>query len=346
MHLSSFVYDLPEDLIAHAPAKERGDSRLMVLARGQDTPVSHHLFHELPSFLREGDLLVMNDTKVFPARLFVKKPSGGRVELLFLQREEGGGGQVWRAMARSSRPIRMGMPLVLPEEHGADVIGRTEDGAILLRVPESLDLFGLLERHGEMPLPPYIDPLRGAIDHSSRYQTVYARDAGAVAAPTAGLHFSEALLDALSQKGVGLSWVTLHVGAGTFLPVRVEDIRDHRMHAERYQISEGVAEAWAETKAKGGRVIAVGTTSLRALEASARSQGRVVAGSAETDIFIYPGFSFGAVDGLITNFHLPASTLLMLVSAFHGQERTLRAYEEAVRSRYRFYSYGDAMLIL
>lgn len=346
MHLSSFLYDLPDELIAHSPARERGESRLMALSRERDTPASHHFFCDLPSFLRAGDLLVMNDTKVFPARLFVKKPSGGRVELLFLRREKGEGGQVWRAMARSSRSIRVGMALVFPEEHGADVIARTEDGAVLLRIPEALDLFGLLERHGEIPLPPYINPHQGMVDHATRYQTVYAKEQGAVAAPTAGLHLSEALLESLLGMGIGLSWVTLHVGAGTFLPVRVEDIREHRMHAERYQISDEAAQAWQETKAKGGRVIAVGTTSLRALEASALEHGHVVAGAKETDIFIYPGFSFRAVDGLITNFHLPASTLLMLVSAFHGRERTLRAYEEAVRLGYRFYSYGDAMLIL
>ncbi|MCB9638326.1 MAG: tRNA preQ1(34) S-adenosylmethionine ribosyltransferase-isomerase QueA [Myxococcales bacterium] len=345
MRLSDFSYELPDELIAHEPAVERGASRLMVLERGQDTPPQHHIFHDLPSFLREGDLLVMNDTRVFRARLFVKKPSGGRVELLFLQPEKDQEGQVWRAMARSSRPIRAGMELVFPEDHGAHVIGRAEDGAILLRVPEQLDLFGLLERHGEVPLPPYIDPQRASVDHTARYQTVYAKEAGAVAAPTAGLHFSQELLDELASKGVGLSWVTLHVGAGTFLPVRVENILEHQMHTERYQISEGTAQAWEATKAAGGRVIAVGTTSLRALEASAQAFGKVCAGSGETDIFIYPGFAFRAVDAMITNFHLPESTLLMLVSAFHGRDRTLQAYEEAVKQGYHFYSYGDAMLI-
>ena len=347
MLLSAFDYHLPPELIAHEPTSERPASRLMHLVREQDHPPTHLHFWQLPSLLAPGDLLVMNDTRVFRARLFVNKPTGGRIELLFLQREPTEeGAQIWRALARSNKSLRVGANLIFPEGHGADVIGRREDGAILLRFDPALDLMALLERHGEIPLPPYIDPARAQGEHAERYQTVYARQAGAIAAPTAGLHFTQELLGELEAMGVRLAWVTLHVGAGTFLPVRTENILEHAMHEEIYQISEGAAKAWQETREAGGRVIAVGTTSLRTLEGSAALHERPIPEQRSTNLFIYPGYRFLAVDGLITNFHLPKSTLLMLVAAFHGHTRILDAYRQAVEQQYRFFSYGDAMAIL
>lgn len=387
MRLDDFDFALPDELIAQEPAARRDGSRLMRLHRGRDLPPTHHHFNEIVTFLEAGDLLVLNDTRVIPARLFASKPTGGKVELLFLnqlsspgervisqsgvstlhvrgtllQSSEDGSSQSddgsslaqvsererWLVLARASRPLREGSCLRLPEGQEALVEVALGGGQYELSFSLRGGLLSFLERHGEMPLPPYIDPKHGSVDHRNRYQTVYAARPGAVAAPTAGLHFTQELLDALQRKGVKLATLTLHVGLGTFAPVRVEDIREHQMHEERYEISVETAAAWHETRTCGGRVIAVGTTALRALESAIHpTEERLRTGPNSTSIFLYPGHQIRSIDGLLTNFHLPRSTLMMLVSAFHGRERILRAYAEAVKARYRFFSYGDAMLIL
>lgn len=365
MRLSDFDYNLPQERIAHEPASDRSSSRLMILARQQDLPPHHTSFSHLGDFLHPGDLLVMNDTKVFPARLPALRESGGKVRLLLLRdqseeskepqakegrepqaKESKEQGEVWWSLAQSSRPLRAGERLRLPDERWAQILQRSPGGEYRLAFEPGLEVLTFLEEQGEVPLPPYIDPERASVDHRERYQTVYARTPGAVAAPTAGLHLTPHLLQQLQQQEIGLTWLTLHVGPGTFLPVRSPTIEKHQMHFEFFTIPNATVEAWHKTRQQGGRVIAVGTTSLRALEASCQQDGIPLPGAGRTDLFIYPGFSFSATDGLLTNFHLPRSTLLMLVAAFHGRERILAAYREAVAQHYRFYSYGDAMLIL
>lgn len=345
MLLSDFDYELPPELIAHAPSAQRDQSRLMVLRREQDVAPKDLLFQQLGDVLRPGDLLVMNDTRVLPSRLDATKSTGGKVELLLVA-EEDAQNKVWEAMARASRPLRVGMRLQLPEGWQAEVREVRGGGIVLLALEGEGEVLPFLEACGRLPLPPYIDASQFSEGHRSRYQTVYAKSPGAVAAPTAGLHFTNALLAQLQSQGITLGTVTLHVGLGTFLPVRVEQIDQHKMHTERYMIPSTLVEQVAETRKQGGRVIAVGTTSLRALEASAQKDGSLHPGPAQTDIFIRPGFLFHVVDGLLTNFHLPRSTLLMLVAAFHGRERILHAYNYAISKEYRFFSYGDAMCIL
>jgi S-adenosylmethionine:tRNA ribosyltransferase-isomerase len=336
VEVSSFDFDLPAQLIAQFPLPERDASRLLLLPRisGQ---VQHRAVRDLPQLLRPGDLLVVNDARVIPARLLGHKAgTGGKVELLLV---EPLGGTEWLALGQSSKALREGAEVDVPG--GRIQIAQVRgSGELVVRLPMMGDaLWDFLDQAGELPLPPYIEHTPGALDRE-RYQTIFARERGAVAAPTAGLHFTQALIDQLKRAEIGMARITLHVGPGTFLPVRASRTEDHRMHRERYVVPAETAEAYARTRASGGRVVAVGTTALRTLEASL---GRPGPGS--TDLFITPGYQFRAVDALFTNFHLPRSTLLMLVSAFAGMERILVAYREAVARGYRFFSYGDAMLI-
>jgi S-adenosylmethionine:tRNA ribosyltransferase-isomerase len=342
MRLEDFDYPLPETQIARYPKGERDASRLLVLDRNAGR--SHHEFRELPRLLDPGDLLVLNDTRVFPARLRGRKPSGGRVELLLTEPEDPDGtAQRWQALYTASKAIRPGMRLDLGGGLAAELIEPLGEGLgrFWLRAPQGVR--PAIDEAGEVPLPPYLHRAPEPSDRE-RYQTIYARAEGAVAAPTAGLHFTPSLLSALEARGVRMASLTLHVGPGTFLPVRDEDLGRHRMHEERYLVPEATAREVAETRARGRRVVAVGTTSARALE-SAWEGGALRAGPGRTDLFILPGYRFRAVDALLTNFHLPRSTLLMLVSGFAGREVILDAYAEAVREGYRFYSYGDAMLL-
>ncbi|MBO9688033.1 MAG: tRNA preQ1(34) S-adenosylmethionine ribosyltransferase-isomerase QueA [Mitsuaria chitosanitabida] len=336
--VSDFDFALPDDLIAQHPAAERSASRLL---DGRVDPPVDRVFRELPNLLNPGDLLVFNDTKVIKARLYGQKSSGGAVEAL-VERVLPGTREVWAHM-RASKSPKAGAVVRFAEAFDAEVLGRCgpDDGLFHLRL--SGDPFELLERHGHVPLPPYIAHDDSA-DDVRRYQTVFAREPGAVAAPTAALHFDEALLARLAERGVGTAHVTLHVGAGTFQPVRVESLAEHKMHSEWFQVTPETVAAIERCRAAGGRVTAVGTTTLRALESAARG-GALTAGARETDIFITPGFEFQVVDRLVTNFHLPKSTLMMLVSAFAGYEPIMALYRHAIAQRYRFFSYGDAMLL-
>jgi len=335
MRVADFDFELPPELIAQFPPAVRGGSRLLhVEATGT---LHDRWFSDLPTLLRPDDLLVMNDTRVIKARLFGSKDSGGKVELL-VERVTG----EFEALAfiRASHAPKPGSRIHLSDDVTVDVLARQDD-LTQLRFPHPV--LDVLDRLGQLPLPPYISHAPTA-DDEARYQTVYANEPGAVAAPTAGLHFDDAMLGALRAQGTRTAQVTLHVGAGTFQPVRAETIAEHRMHSERYTIPQATVDAIRETRARGGRVVAVGTTSLRALEASAQP-GKLHPGSGETDIFITPGYRFRVVDALITNFHLPRSTLLMLVSAFAGADTIRAAYAHAIAERYRFFSYGDAMLL-
>lgn len=340
MQLSDFDFSLPERLIAHYPAEERRQSRLLCLNTAS-SEITHRGFADLLSLLSPKDLLVFNDTRVIPARLYARKESGGRVELMVERLMEGN-----RVLAqlRASKPSKPGTRLIVEgaEAEPIEVVGRQGDFYVLQfhgdAAPEAL-----FAEHGHMPLPPYIKRDDEAFDEE-RYQTVYARENGAVAAPTAGLHFDELMLSELADMGVDTAYLTLHVGAGTFQPVRVDNIEEHRMHTELIDVPQEVCDKVRACRERGGRVIAVGTTTVRSLETAAAS-GELRPTKGETDIFIYPGYEFKAVDALITNFHLPQSTLLMLVSAFCSREVLLDAYEEAIANDYRFYSYGDAMLL-
>ena len=339
MKKSDFDFHLPPELIAQAPLPERSASRLLLLDVERQT-LQDRLFRDLPGLLRAGDLLIFNDTRVLPARLYGRKESGGAVEIL-LERVTGAHEAI--AQLGVSKKPKEGGRIELADGSHAVVLGR--DGPFFrLRFESTEPLERLLRRLGEMPLPPYIERHADAAD-MERYQTVYAREPGAVAAPTAGLHFDEATLATLRAQGVEFGYVTLHVGAGTFQPVRSEDIKDHQMHREWLNVGAGLVEQVRKTRARGGRVIAVGTTVVRALESASRD-GQLMPFAGETQIFIFPGYRFSSIDGLITNFHLPQSTLLMLVSALAGREFVLQAYRHAVEQRYRFFSYGDAMMIL
>lgn len=338
MKRQDFYYDLPRELIANQPASERRGSRLLCLDGGTGR-ISHAEFPKLLDLVEAGDLMVFNDTRVIPARLFAQKTSGGKVEILVERLLDES-----RVLAhcRASKAPKPGSELVLEDGSQVLVTGR-RDALFELLFPSPHTAIDVLDRLGHMPLPPYIERAASETD-DERYQTVYGRNKGAVAAPTAGLHFDEALLVQLAEKGVQTAFVTLHVGAGTFQPVRVDDIREHVMHSEIMDVSAEVCAKVRATKAAGKRVIAVGTTSVRCLESAARS-GEIQPYQGETDIFIYPSYEFQVVDALLTNFHLPESTLLMLVSAFAGYAEIMAAYEEAVAQRYRFFSYGDAMFI-
>lgn len=336
MRTDEFDFVLPERLIAQHPPQLRGASRLLHV---HDGVLEDRLFADLLQLVRPDDVLVLNDTRVIKARLFGSKESGGKIEVLV---ERVLNAHEVLAQVRASHASRAGSRLLLAGTLTVEVLGR-EGEFFHLRFVGKEDVLDLLERYGQLPLPPYISHAADGEDEQ-RYQTVFAKVAGAVAAPTAGLHFDEAMLQALRDQGVRIAYVTLHVGAGTFQPVRAENIHEHAMHSERYEIPQATVDAIAGARAKQGRVIAVGTTSLRALESSAAS-GVLRAGSAETDIFITPGYRFRTVDVLLTNFHLPRSTLLMLVCAFGGMDEMLAAYRHAVEKEYRFFSYGDAMLI-
>ncbi len=340
MLLAEFDYDLPPELVAKEPLAERDASRLMRVPLGGD-PFDHRAFRELPALLSPGDLLVVNDAKVLHARLRGEKvETGGKVELVV---DRPLGGARWLCLGQASKGFRPGQRLLLAGELAATVAALRGEGFFEIDVEAGADLWAFAERRGELPLPPYLDRAATPED-DRRYQTLFARAPGAVAAPTAGLHFTERVLGALSARGVTVERLTLYVGAGTFLPVRAERIEDHRMQPERFEIPVGLAAAVAAARARGGRVVAVGTTALRALEA-AFDGSTLREGPGETDLFVRPGHAFRAVDGLLTNLHLPRSTLLVLVAALAGRERILSAYREAVALRYRFFSYGDCMLI-
>lgn len=346
MRISDFSFDLPENLIAQYPTEQRSGSRLLCL-NSSSGKIQHNKFSDVLSYLNSGDLLIFNDTKVIPARFFGEKETGGKVELL-LERLLSDNRLL--VQVKSSKPLRSEMRLriyrknteVIEDSLEAVVIERS-DQFYILQFDKSLQLKGQLFAHGYIPLPPYIKRVNESQD-LDRYQTIYAQNDGAVAAPTAGLHFDENLFADLNLKGIDTDFLTLHVGAGTFQPIRVDKVEEHAMHTERFVISERVCEKVHKCKKAGGRVVAVGTTSVRALE-SAANKGRLSSADSETDIFIYPGFDFQIVDALITNFHLPESSLLILVSAFCSKNMILDAYSEAVQNEYRFFSYGDAMFI-
>jgi S-adenosylmethionine:tRNA ribosyltransferase-isomerase len=353
MNVSDFHFDLPDELIAQTPAAERGASRLLVLSR--DTgQIEHSHVEQLARFLREGDLLVVNDTKVFPARLLgVRVPSGGAVECLLLANltNDAGVEARWDALVHPGQKLQPGAEVLFRgPKHvlRGEILGRHFHGRRTIRLwtEDGATVDDAIEGIGHVPLPPYIKR-QDTADDRDRYQTVYARARGSIAAPTAGLHFTPAILDTLAKRGVRRTAITLHVGYGTFQPVRVEHVEAHSLDAERFSISEAAAEAINLARREKRRVISVGTTTTRALEAAGRAgRGIITPQSGWTDLFIYPGYTFGIVDALMTNFHLPQSSLLMLVSAFAGREKVLAAYREAVAQRYRFYSYGDAMVIL
>lgn len=349
--LKDYDYHLPEALIAQTPATDRDGSRLLHLNRDNGS-VSHRHFKDIVTLLRPSDILVVNNTRVVPGRLHGRKTTGGKAELLILDYGETDGcgrddcQRVYRCLIKASKQAVAGTRIFFDE----GLVGEVRDFsdgiyAVAFLSPEPFD--GLLHRIGRMPLPPYIRRGETQPDEADRvrYQTVYAREKGAIAAPTAGLHFTDAVLSQIGEKGVTVTAVTLHVGYGTFVPVRVDDIRDHRMHDEWYSIPQETARIISQAKAEGRRVVAVGTTSVRTLEYATGSDGVIQPGSGRCDLFIYPGYTFKSVDGIITNFHLPRSTLLMLVSAFAGRETMLQVYAEAVKEKYRFFSYGDAMLI-
>ena len=341
MKTQDFYYHLPEELIAQDPLEDRSSSRLMVLNK-ETGKIEHHIFKEIIEYLKEGDCLVINDTKVIPARLIGEKEgTGAKIELLLLKRKQD---DVWETLVKPGKKAKPGTRIMFG--NGllvGEIIDIVEEGNRLIKFYYEGIFEEVLDQLGQMPLPPYITH---QLEDKNRYQTVYAKHAGSAAAPTAGLHFTPELLKAIEQKGVKLARVTLHVGLGTFRPVKVEDVTNHHMHSEFYMITEEAARIINETKEKGGRVISVGTTSTRTLESVADERGYVKETSGWTEIFIYPGYQFKCVDALITNFHLPESTLLMLVSALAGKEHIMAAYEEAVKEKYRFFSFGDAMFLM
>ena len=335
-----FYYDLPEELIAQTPLQQRDTSRLMVLDRSTGE-VTHRHFYDIIEYLHPGDCLVMNDSRVLPARLMGHRPTGGAVEVLLLRDS---GDKKWECLCKPGRKMQVGNTVVFGDgELTATVTEVKEDGNRIVEFHYEGIFLEVLERLGKMPLPPYI---KAELADQERYQTVYSREVGSAAAPTAGLHFTNDLLDKIRAKGVKTAFVTLHVGLGTFRPVKAEEITEHHMHSELCMMGEDTAAILNETKANGGRIICVGTTSCRTLESLVNEDGSFEAKSRWTDIFIYPGYTFKAMNGLITNFHLPESTLVMLVSAFAGRDHVLGAYNTAVVERYRFFSFGDAMAIL
>ncbi|MCA1056287.1 tRNA preQ1(34) S-adenosylmethionine ribosyltransferase-isomerase QueA [Rossellomorea aquimaris] len=340
MNVEDFDFHLPEELIAQTPLEHRSESRLMVLDK-EEGSIAHHKFKNIVDFLDEGDCLVLNDTRVLPARLFgQKQDTGANLEVLLLKQEDG---DQWETLVKPAKRVRVGTEIVFGDgKLKATCTGLKEHGGRILEFSYEGIFYEVLDELGEMPLPPYI---RERLDEQDRYQTVFAKERGSAAAPTAGLHFTEELLEELKAKGVHIAFITLHVGLGTFRPVSVDNIEDHDMHAEFYQVSEGTARLLNEVRANGGRIITVGTTSTRTLETIASKHGEFVEENGWTNIFIYPGYEFKGIDGLITNFHLPKSTLIMLVSALAGRENVLHAYNTAVKEQYRFFSFGDAMFI-
>lgn len=344
MQLNDFDFLLPEELIAQRPTARRDASRLMCLDRGLER-IESRRFSEIPDFFRSGDLLILNDTQVIPARLLGRKKTGGKVEVFLVRRDmQVDGAEEWLCLTKSSKSPRPGTEVVFGAGFSAEILGEAEPPYRRVRFYFDGDFMQRVEEIGHLPLPPYIKREDSQEDRS-RYQTVFAREKGAVAAPTAGLHFTEDILAALQSLGVEIHSLTLHVGLGTFLPVRVEDVRRHKMHTELFSVPQATADAVNKARQEGRRIFALGTTSARALETAASEDGKLQSGCGESDIFIYPGYAFKLVDALITNFHLPKSTLLMLVSAFAGRDFILSAYRQAVAERYRFFSYGDCMLI-
>lgn len=342
MLLDDFDFSLPPELIAQEPSATRDGSRLMVVNRTQGL-LSSGQFTEITTHLGRGDVLVLNDTRVIPARLLGQKETGGQVEV-FLSRRLAGEAEIWSCLSRSSKPLRVGAKVGFDHGLSGEVLAGGDGPHRLIRFECPQEFLQVLEKVGHVPLPPYIHRQDGEHDRE-RYQTVFARHAGAVAAPTAGLHFTQPLLQQLRSAGVEIVSLTLHVGLGTFMPVRTSNLLEHRMHSEVYHISEQSATAVNRARQQGRRIIALGTTSTRALEAAADEQGQLKAGAGETDIFITPGYRFRVIDGLITNFHLPKSTLLVLVCAFAGRDLVLSAYQRAIEEKFRFFSYGDCMLI-
>ena len=339
MKTHDFYYDLPEELIAQTPLEKRDSSRMLKLDRVSGK-IEHRHFYDVIEYLKPGDCLVMNDSRVLPARLLGHRPTGGAVEVLLLRDL---GDKKWECLCKPGRKMQVGNEVIFGDgELTATVVEVQETGNRVVEFHYEGIFLEVLERLGKMPLPPYI---KAELADQERYQTVYSREVGSAAAPTAGLHWTKELLDKAREKGVKTAFVTLHVGLGTFRPVKAEEITDHHMHAELCMMSAGTAKLLNETKAAGGRIICVGTTSCRTLESLVNEDGSFEEKSKWTEIFIYPGYTFKAMDGLITNFHLPESTLVMLVSAFAGREHVLAAYEEAVKERYRFFSFGDAMFI-
>ena len=340
MKTSDFYFDLPQELIAQDPLEDRSSSRLLVMDKATGE-IEHHIFREITNYLHPGDCLVINDTKVIPARLYGSKiGTDAKIEVLLLKRKEN---DVWETLVKPGKKAKPGTKISFGDGLlVGDVIDVVEEGNRLIRFSYEGIFEEILDKLGQMPLPPYITH---QLKDKNRYQTVYARHDGSAAAPTAGLHFTPELLTQIKEKGIKIAHVTLHVGLGTFRPVKVEDVTEHHMHSEFFIVEESQAKLINDTKAAGGRVISVGTTSCRTLESAADENGQVRAGSGWTDIFIYPGYRFKVIDCLITNFHLPESTLLMLVSALAGKENILKAYEIAVQERYRFFSFGDAMFL-
>ena len=339
MKTSDFNFELPEELIAQTPLERRDSSRLLTLNKNTGA-VGHHHFYDLPDFLRPGDCLVLNDSRVLPARLIGHRPTGGTCEVLLLvDRGEG----CWECLVRPGKKLRTGAQIIFGQGQLTATIERElEDGKRLVQFNYQGIFLEILEELGKMPLPPYI---KAELENQERYQTVYSKVVGSAAAPTAGLHFTPELLDNIQEMGVKVCYVTLHVGLGTFRPVKAENIRDHEMHSEFCMISQETADIINQTKRNGGRVICVGTTSCRTIESFAAEDGTMTQRSGCTNIFIYPGYRFKVLDALVTNFHLPQSTLIMLVSALAGREHVLNAYQEAVKEKYRFFSFGDAMFI-
>lgn len=340
MKTSDFYYDLPEELIAQTPVEPRNSSRLMVLPRNGGE-IKHKHFYDLPEFLKPGDCLVLNNTRVLPARLYgTREDTGAVVEFVLLRQH---GNKLWECLAGPGKKAKTGYKFRFSDKLTATVTDVLEDGNRMIEFACEGDFFAVLDEVGQMPLPPYI---KEKLKDKERYQTVYSKDAGSAAAPTAGLHFTKEMLENIRAMGVNIAYVTLHVGLGTFRPVKVEDVTQHKMHTEHYYIPEEAAKTINDTRKNGGKVICVGTTSCRTVESCAKKYGEIRECSGDTDIFIYPGFEFKCMDGLITNFHLPESTLIMLVSAFAGYDNVMNAYNTAVKGRYRFFSFGDAMLIL
>ena len=340
MKTSDFYYDLPEELIAQTPIEPRDTSRLLVFNKDSGE-LCHRHFYDVIDYLNSGDCLVLNDTRVLPARIFgTRLDTESVVEFVLLKQKEQ---NVWECLAGPGKKARVGHAFKFSDKLSAEVIEVLDDGNRIVKFKPEGEFFAVLDEVGQMPLPPYI---KAKLQDKERYQTVYSRDLGSAAAPTAGLHFTKEMLEKLKQKGVNIAYVTLHVGLGTFRPVKVDDVTKHKMHTEHYYITQENADIINNTKINGGRVICVGTTSCRTVESAMQAFGEIKECCDDTSIFIYPGYTFKCMDGLITNFHLPESTLIMLVSAFAGYEKTMNAYNVAVKEKYRFFSFGDAMLIL
>ncbi len=340
MKTSDFYYDLPEELIAQTPVEPRDTSRLLVFNK-ETGELDHKHFYDVFDYLKAGDCLVLNDTRVLPARVFgTRVDTGSVVEFVLLKQKQQ---NVWECLAGPGKKAKVGNKFTFSDKLSSEVIEVLDDGNRIVEFAPKGEFFAVLDEVGQMPLPPYI---KAKLENKERYQTVYSRELGSAAAPTAGLHFTKETLEKLKERGVNIAYVTLHVGLGTFRPVKVDDVTQHKMHSEHYSITQENADIINKTKANGGRVICVGTTSCRTVESAMQTFGEIKECSDDTSIFIYPGYTFKCMDGLITNFHLPESTLIMLVSAFAGYDKTMNAYNVAVKEKYRFFSFGDAMIIL